>query len=172
MGIPSLYLLGSSIMFMMVAAMYTYVQRFGVPEDEQDALAEEPLLAADGADSGRSSSGKLSQKNSRKESSRKKQSGKSEEGVLEGFYLFYEHDYVKGLFAVSSLYMIQVTVIDYMMKVLAKERYAALYPDDSQAAMKAFASFMGYFGQTTNSISFLFSLFGTGEGLLLDMIWL
>ena len=154
-------------MFMMVAAMYTYVQRFGVPEDEQDALAEEPLLAADGADSGRSSSGKLSQKNSRKESSRKKQSGKSEEGVLEGFYLFYEHDYVKGLFAVSSLYMIQVTVIDYMMKVLAKERYAALYPDDSQAAMKAFASFMGYFGQTTNSISFLFSLFGTGEGLLL-----
>jgi len=27
---------------------------------------------------------------------------------------------VKGIFAVSSLYMVQVTVIDYMMKVLAK----------------------------------------------------
>ena len=69
---------------------------------------------------------------------------------------------MKGIFAVSSLYMVQVTVIDYMMKVLAKERYAAMYPDDPQAAMRAFASFMGYFGQTTNSISFLFSFFGTG----------
>jgi AAA family ATP:ADP antiporter len=49
-----------------------------------------------------------------------------------------------------------------MMKVLAKERYAEMYPDDPQAAVRAFASFMGYFGQTTNSISFLFSLFGTG----------
>jgi hypothetical protein len=36
---------------------------------------------------------------------------------MEGFYLFYEHDYVKGIFAVSSLYMVQVTVIDYMMKL-------------------------------------------------------
>eukprot|EP01038_Epipyxis_sp_PR26KG_P011015 gene11015-14794_t len=90
-----------------------------------------------------------------------KKSGK-EEGIMEGFYLFYEHDYVKGIFAVSSLYMVQVTVIDYMMKVLAKEKYAAEFPDDPQAALRAFASFMGYFGQTTNSISFLFSLFGTG----------
>ena len=47
---------------------------------------------------------------------------KKDEGVMEGFYLFYEHDYVKGIFAVSSLYMIQVTVIDYMLKVLAKTR--------------------------------------------------
>ena len=49
-------------------------------------------------------------------------SGK-EEGILEGFYLLYEHDYVKGIFVISSLFMVQVTVIDYMMKVLAKERY-------------------------------------------------
>lgn len=56
----------------------------------------------------------------------------------------------------------QVTVIDYMMKVLAKERYAALYPADPQQAMRGFAAFMGFFGQTTNGISFLFSLFGTG----------
>jgi AAA family ATP:ADP antiporter len=49
-----------------------------------------------------------------------------------------------------------------VLQVLAKERYTALYPNDPQEALKAFASFMGYFGQTTNSISFLFSLFGTG----------
>jgi AAA family ATP:ADP antiporter len=69
---------------------------------------------------------------------------------MEGFYLFYEHDYVKGIFAVSSLYMIQVTVIDYMLKVLAKTRYETLYPDDPQSALKAFATFMGYFGICTN----------------------
>jgi AAA family ATP:ADP antiporter len=80
---------------------------------------------------------------------------------MEGFNLFVEHDYVKGIFAVSSLYMIQVTVVDYMMKVLAKDRYAALYPDDPQLALAGFASFMGYFGQVANTVSFLFSLFGT-----------
>ena len=36
-----------------------------------------------------------------------------------------------------------------------------MYPEDPQAATSAFAAFMGYFGQMTNSISFLFSLFGT-----------
>ncbi len=124
-GITPLYLLGSAVMFMMVAAMYFYVQRFGIPGDEGKSSAE---VAADKAkrDSGKSAEG---------------------EGILEGFYLFWEHDYVKGIFAVSSLYMVQVTVIDYMMKVLAKERYALLYPDDPQAAVRAFASFMGYFGQ-------------------------
>jgi len=48
------------------------------------------------------------------------------------------------------------------MKVLAKERYAMMFPNDPQAALQGFATFMGYFGQMTNSISFLFSLFGTG----------
>ena len=57
--------------------------------------------------------------------------------------------------------MVQVTVIDFMLKVLAKQRYESLYPSDPQQAVKAFATFMGYFGVTTNSISFLFSLFGT-----------
>ena len=132
-GIPVLYLGGAAIMFMMITAMYLYVERFGAPED--------------GGKEGASKS--------------KKGSGK-EEGIMEGFYLLYEHDYVKGIFVISSLFMVQVTVIDYMMKVLAKERYALLYPDDPQAALRGFASFMGYFGQSTNSISFLFSLFGTG----------
>lgn len=134
-GIPGLYLGGAFIMFLMIGAMYLYVQRFGAPgldnEEEEEAKSS------------------------------KKASGK-EEGIMEGFYLFVEHDYVKGIFCVSSLFMVQVTVIDYMMKVLAKDRYLLMHPDDPQAALKDFASFMGYFGQTTNSISFLFSLFGTG----------
>lgn len=136
-GIPALYLSGSAIMFFMVVAMYYYVQRFGVPAEEK----KEPEPSSSGAAGGET----------------KKEKG----GMMEGFYLFYDHDYVKGIFAVSSLYMVQVTVVDYMMKVLAKERYSQMYPDDPEAAVRAFASFMGYFGQTTNSISFLFSLFGT-----------
>ena len=40
-----------------------------------------------------------------------------DEGVLEGFYLFMKYDYVKGIFAISSFSMVQVTIIDYMMKV-------------------------------------------------------
>jgi AAA family ATP:ADP antiporter len=150
-GVPVLYLIGAAIMFFMVGAMYLYIERFGAPADDKHPIAEKgssaelPSKAQSGKDGAKSGKG-----------------GKKEEGVMEGFYLFYEHDYVKGIFAISSFFMIQVTVIDYMMKVLAKERYAAMYPDDPQAALRGFASFMGYFGQTTNSISFLFSLFGTG----------
>jgi AAA family ATP:ADP antiporter len=132
LGVPTLYLFGSVVMFFMVAAMYGYIDRFGVSEEAAES-------------SGSSS----------------KKTGKSEEGIMEGFNLFYSHDYVKGIFAISSFSMIQVTVIDYMMKVLAKERYETMYPNDPQAALRGFASFMGYFGQTTNTISFLFSFFGT-----------
>jgi ATP:ADP antiporter, AAA family len=78
---------------------------------------------------------------------------KKEGGVLEGFYLFYEHDYIKGIFCVTSLFMIQFTVFDYMMKVLAKDKFEALYPDDPEAALRAFASFMGRFGQVSSSCS-------------------
>ena len=50
-----------------------------------------------------------------------------EEGITEGFYLMYEHHYPKGIFCFSSLLMMQVTIIDNMMKISAKDRYAALY---------------------------------------------
>jgi AAA family ATP:ADP antiporter len=91
-----------------------------------------------------------------------KKAKKSEEGMTEGISLMAEHNFVKGIFCISSFFMVQVTVVDYMMKVLAKTKYSDMYPDDPQMALKAFASFMGYFGQATNGISFLFSLFGTG----------
>lgn len=74
-------------------------------------------------------------------------SSKKDGGVMEGFHLFVKYDYVKGIFAVSSLFMIQVTVYDYMMKVMAKDKYEAMYPDDHGRAVQAFASFMGRFGQ-------------------------
>ena len=74
LGIATLYLVGAVVMFLMVAAMFLYVGRFGAPEEGLGG--------------------------------REEKSGKSDEGVMEGFNLFYEHDYVKGIFAVSSLYMV------------------------------------------------------------------
>ena len=139
LGIPFLYLCGAAIMFCMIAAMYYYIARYGGTED--DVIAE--------------SEGGVGELKAHKKE-------KKEGGMLEGFYLMYKHNFVQGIFFISSLFMVNVTVIDYMMKVLAMERYRAIYPEDPQAALRAFASFMGYFGQTTNSISFVFSLFGTG----------
>ena len=136
-GIPVLYLFGAVIMFMMVGMMYYYVERFGAPGEEKD-----------------------SEEGKGGEIIKAKKSGK-EEGILEGFYLMYEHDYVKGIFCISSLFMMQVTIIDYMMKILAKERYASLYPDDPQAALRGFASFMGYFGQVCPSVRVFVDLFAS-----------
>lgn len=123
-GLTTLYMFGAVIMFLMVYAMKMYVDKFGMPEEKKEAQAVD---------------------------STKPQ--KKKEGIMEGFNLFYKHDYVKGIFAVSSLYMIHITIVDYMMKVLAKEKYAAMYPDDPQAALRAFASFMGYFGQVINTLN-------------------
>jgi AAA family ATP:ADP antiporter len=38
-------------------------------------------------------------------------------GVMEGLSLLMKFDFVKGIFALSCLYMIQTTVFDYIMKV-------------------------------------------------------
>lgn len=38
-------------------------------------------------------------------------------GVLEGFKLFWKYDYIKGIFAMSCLFMVEVTILDYTMKV-------------------------------------------------------
>lgn len=134
-GVSPLYMLGSVIMFLMVMAMYYYMEKFGNAAELATAST-----TSDTIESSKKSTISVGTTSSSKEP-------KKNEGILEGFYLFYEHNYVKGIFAVSSLYMIQVTVIDYMMKVLAKDRYALMYPDNQQKALRAFASFMGYFGQ-------------------------
>lgn len=88
-------------------------------------------------------------------------SKKSKGGVFEGLKLFWDHHYVKGIFAISCLFMVEVTILDYTMKVLAKGEFDTLYPDDPAAATRAFATFMGRFGQATNTLSFCFSLLGT-----------
>lgn len=98
-------------------------------------------------------------------------------GILEGVFLFVKDNYVKGIFAISCLFMVEVTIIDYMMKVLAINHFTKLHPcvpgntcwdivyDEptgmSTEATAAFTSFMGMFGLATNTLSFLLSFFGT-----------
>lgn len=99
---------------------------------------------------------------------------KEKAGVVEGLVLFWKHHYIKGIFAISCLFMVEVTIVDFTMKVLAKEHFNELYPCVNPAdscygaegslsteAVNAFTTFMGLFGQATNTLSLFLSLFGT-----------
>ena len=63
--------------------MWTYVKMFGVAEDKKEKEVVE-----------------------KKEEDPKK---KNKAGILEGVHLFMEHNYVKGIFAISCLFMVEVT---------------------------------------------------------------
>ena len=101
---------------------------------------------------------------------------KARAGITEGLVLFWEHNYVKGVFAISCLFMVEVTIVDFTMKVLAQDFFAKEFPCDinsdcydketgeyglTEEATNSITSFMGLFGMATNSLSFLFSLLGT-----------
>ncbi|EOD26009.1 hypothetical protein EMIHUDRAFT_115320 [Emiliania huxleyi CCMP1516] len=59
-------------------------------------------------------------------------------GLFEGLRLLIRHPYVLGIFAVSALFEVIATILDYQMKVLGKAAYSSTAD---------FASFMGMFGQ-------------------------
>ena len=144
LGIPIIYFMGACCMLVLQLTMYLYIQAYGVSTTSGD-------------------------------DSKKK---KNKAGIMEGLKLFYQYNYIKGIFAISCLFMILVTIVDYTLKVLAREHFASEFPcsDIHQACFNAlgdgvhsmsieasqnFASFMGLFGQATNTLSFTLSLFGT-----------
>jgi len=102
---------------------------------------------------------------------------KKKAGVLEGLWLIMQHHYIAGMFVISSFFMIQITIVDYTMKVLAKDHFSAEHPclsgqacwdpdlnvavGMSDDAVAAFATFLGVFGQAANTLSFFMSLLGT-----------
>jgi len=141
-GVAYCYLLGAGCMILLQCTMYFYIYTYGA--EERNGVT--PTI----------------------------KSHKPKAGILEGLELFWNYNYVKGIFAMSTLFMIIGTIIDFTMKLLAKDYFASLHPceigmscfntDDmgmSQDATASFTSFMGLFGQATNTLSFLFSLFGT-----------
>jgi len=154
-GLARCYFLGACIMLLLQGTMYYYVKTYGSAE-EQQAIRDAEALAA---------------------GMKIKPTKKEKAGILEGIYLFWEHNYVKGIFAISCLFMVEVTIVDFTLKILAKEYFAEEFPCEhldptcynaatgeyglTEDATKAIASFMGLFGVATNSLSFLFSLLGT-----------
>ena len=146
-GVPTIYFLGAFCILLLQACMYVYIAAFGSDETND--------------------------KDDKETTTPKKKKGA---GVLEGLHLFVKHNYVKGIFAISCLFMVEVTIVDYTMKVLAKDHFAALHPclqgescwdSDpdkvglSTQATVAMTTFMGLFGQATNTLSFFLSFFGT-----------
>jgi len=142
-GISKCYFIGALSMLILQLTMRLYIQIYGVANP------------------------------SAKSDSNSKSSKKQKAGVMEGLVLFWEHNYIKGIFAISCLFMVEVTIVDYTMKVLANEEFSKEYPCTdvnetcygtdglSAEATAAFATFMGLFGQATNTLSFLLSMFGT-----------
>jgi AAA family ATP:ADP antiporter len=160
LGIPACYMVGAFCMLTLQLTMWVYVKMFGVAEDSPKA---EEVVVEKPADD---------------------KKPKAKAGILEGIHLFMKYNYVKGIFAISCLFMVEVTIVDYTMKVLARERFSEEFPcqpiDDvtgkamacwntetnspvgmSTEALKSFTTFMGLFGQATNMLSFLLSFFGT-----------
>ncbi|CAM9616756.1 unnamed protein product [Chrysoparadoxa australica] len=71
-------------------------------------------------------------------------------GMMEGFHLLVQHHYLKGIFAISCLFMVEVTILDYTMKLLLASVFQKDFPDDPALATQHFVAFMGKFGQLTN----------------------
>jgi ATP:ADP antiporter, AAA family len=154
-GIAKCYFLGAFVLLLLQGTMYYYVKTYGSAEEQQTIRDAEAAKAG------------IKVKPQKKEKA----------GILEGLYLFWEFNYVKGIFAISCLFMVEVTIVDFTLKLLAKEYFSEEFPcqqSDStcynaatgeygltEDALKGIASFMGLFGVATNSLSFLFSLLGT-----------
>jgi ATP:ADP antiporter, AAA family len=150
-GPAKCYMIGACGILMLQITMYTYISIYGVQETKNDA---EVKSTKDG-----------------------KASKKEKPGILEGLQLFYKYNYVKGIFAISCLFMVAGTIVDFTLKVLAQQYFAEEYPcspgmscynaldtahhGSSQEATAAFTAFMGFFGQATNLLSFTLSFFGT-----------
>ena len=154
-GIARCYFLGAFVLLLLQGTMYYYVKTYGSAEEQQ------AIRDAEAAKAG------IKVKPQKKEKA----------GILEGLYLFWEFNYVKGIFAISCLFMVEVTIVDFTLKLLAKEYFSEEFPCNqsdptcynvatgeyglTEDALKGIASFMGLFGVATNSLSFLFSLLGT-----------
>ena len=87
LGIPTCYMVGAGCMLTLQLTMWIYVKMFGVVEDT--ASPEKDVV----------------------EEVKKDEKPKPKAGILEGIHLFMKHNYVKGIFAISCLFMVEVTIV-------------------------------------------------------------
>ncbi len=81
-----------------------------------------------------------------------KTSSKKKTGMIAGLKIIFTKSYVLGIFAVATFYEIVGTIIDFQMKILARQTYTT---------PESFTEFLGRFGQIANGIALFFSLVGT-----------
>jgi AAA family ATP:ADP antiporter len=166
-GVPQLYALGGVLTLVAPCIVLYYHKHYVVADDGAHAARSEKLLAAaeeaeDEGDRCRRSDASASSQGKRGDAlgagaPGPAAAGKTGDkpvtpGLFEGLRLLFKHPYVMGIFAVSALFEIIATILDYQMKVLGKA---------SHHSTADFAAFMGFFGQAANSVSLVFSLLGT-----------
>ena len=158
-GIPACYFTGAIALLFLQLTIYIYVNLYGHTYNKNNN---------NNNNNSNNSNNNMDQPPKRK---------KEKAGVLEGLKLFIKYHYVKGIFAISCLFMIEVTIVDFTMKRLANDHFAQLHPCTpgnpcwdpvmnqpaglSAKALEAFTTFTGFFGQATNTLSLLLSFFGT-----------
>eukprot|EP00011_Vannellida_sp_DIVA3-517-6-12_P001092 CAMPEP_0114629546 /NCGR_PEP_ID=MMETSP0168-20121206/13418_1 /TAXON_ID=95228 ORGANISM="Vannella sp., Strain DIVA3 517/6/12" /NCGR_SAMPLE_ID=MMETSP0168 /ASSEMBLY_ACC=CAM_ASM_000044 /LENGTH=530 /DNA_ID=CAMNT_0001841015 /DNA_START=235 /DNA_END=1824 /DNA_ORIENTATION=- len=81
-----------------------------------------------------------------------KRNKKTTPGLLVGLRLLVTQRYLLGIFGISTIYEVVGTIMDYQMKMLAKEVYSS---------PAAYTSFLASFGVATNTLSFCIALLGT-----------
>jgi ATP:ADP antiporter, AAA family len=144
-GVAKCYLIGALCMLLLQGTMFSYIRIYGTADRNG-----KPVVVV--------------------------VKKKEKPGILEGLRLFVKHNYIKGIFAISCLFMIEVTIVDFTMKLLARDFFSEKDPCEvgmscydsvsgkhgmSHEATAEFTAFMGFFGQATNTLSLLLSLFGT-----------
>jgi len=77
---------------------------------------------------------------------------KKSTGMLEGLRLLFKYKYIAGIFCVATFYEIVGTILDFQMKVLARQVYTT---------PETFAKFMANFGMGCNLATMAISLIGT-----------
>ncbi|MCF7799887.1 hypothetical protein K9L05_00405 [Candidatus Babeliales bacterium] len=77
---------------------------------------------------------------------------KPKTGMFEGLKLLVTRPYLLGVFAIATFYEVIGTIMDYQMKVLAKQAYPT---------KEAFTAFLGLFGQSANILALVMALLGT-----------
>lgn len=166
-GVATCYFLGAVTLLLLQGTMYGYIRKYGTAEQRAAEKEMEETKAGDEGEDAAAAAAKEAPPKKKKERA----------GILEGLVLFWEYNYVKGIFAISCLFMVEVTIVDFTLKMLAKEFFSEEYPCEitnpdcynaetgefglTEEATNAMASFMGLFGVATNTLSFIFSLMGT-----------
>jgi len=79
-------------------------------------------------------------------------SKKPKTGMLEGLKILLTRPYIMGVLAVSTIYEVINTILEFEMKLIAKQTYVT---------KEAFASFNGMYGVFVNGLALAFAILGT-----------